>query len=157
MKNESHIAFSSLLAVILLIGCEDIPSPTGTYFGHYGIATECLEIAPNHKYRQVLIQKGRVLYDNTGNWSDRTDGNKGVILYDFIVATDLWPNDKKTDTYPFSLDKYTAVYVLSDWDFATREKVISLKGNAVFLLTDKKSDILNAEQFLDKNQLAGSR
>jgi len=157
MKHKIYIGFGSLFAVILLLGCEDIPSPSGIYFGHYGTATECIEVSPNHVYRQVLMQNGKILYDNTGSWHDRTDGCKGVIFYDFIVATDLWPKSlprsTTINTPPFSLEKVTSVSTLSDWDLINREKVITMNSDAVFLVTDRKSTIQNAEQFVEENQL----
>lgn len=160
MNHKSLKALGLLLATLLLIGCEDIPSPPGIYFAHYGTATECLEVSPSHVYRQVLMQNGVILYDNKGIWHDRTDGNKGVVFYDFIVATDLWPNtlprNTTVNTPPFTLEKVTsAVSTLSDWDFIKREKVITMRGDVTFFETDKKSTIQKAEQFVQENQLKG--
>jgi hypothetical protein len=159
MKRKSLSILFSLLAAILLLGCEKMPDPPGIYFGYYGTATECLEIAPNHVYRQVLIKDGKVLYDNTGSWSVRSDGNWGIDFENFIVATGMWPNSMargtSSDTPPLSLENYTGVTATSDWDYVKREKVVLIRGDVIFLVTDKKSGILNAQQFVEKNQLPG--
>lgn len=159
MTHKILIVFSSLLAVILLSGCEKMPEPPGIYFGYYGSATECLEIAPNNVYRQVLIQNGKVLYDNTGSWRVRADGNWGIDFENFIVATGMWPNSMargtSSDTPPLSLENYTGVTATSDWDYVKREKVVLIRGDVIFLVTDKKSGILNAQQFVEKYQLLG--
>ncbi len=160
MKRKSLSILVPLLAAILLLGCEKMPDPPGIYFIHYGNATQCLEVAPNHVYRQVLIQDGNVLYDYTGSWEIRSDGNWGIEFNgDFIVISDKLPNTLARDmapgrSAPFNVEKFTGATAGSDWDYVNGEKVVVL-SETVFLSTDKKSNILSAQQFVKENKLPG--
>lgn len=140
---------AALLLATLFSGCEDIPDAPGVYFGHYaGGATECIEIRPDHTYRQVLIHGGKVVYDNSGTWKERTDRNKGPLFNDFISAG-RWGNEpKRREELIVSPEKLSGVGALSDWDPVSREKVLLPGGEATYLSTDKNSPIKSAEQFM---------
>ena len=140
-----------VIASGLFIGCSGHPaSPAGVYFGHYGGASECIEIMADGTYRQVLVKDGIIVYNNTADWTSGITSDD-IKLNNCYVAVDLTKAQqiRSPNSLPFSPEKYSVVG-FSYGSSSGERWICAAPDTFYFLTTDSNSPVLSATQYADE-------